>query len=325
MIASTPVARWAWGRDDDTADDLVLCLRDILIAHSVLSRQGFASGTPKVRVSVKEAGTSHIDLFEDSLTVVGRHDWGEAAEELAHEIRAGLRPGEIGGVSADIDCAGTVLGSAGEVHQEIFRLGADASAGFVTVDLTTFTDIWMAYDLKGRPQPAVYAANAPRLAAALRDLAEALDDETTPDDPTYFGKPTETGVDNRFEPDGTASDVWSRFEIPTRTRVFRHTPPFRAGYRRTADGDVQYVPVHNEHGVLLGYLWASDAESAASYEPREAADEEGRQAGLVWLDRLASAYDRGLSPSQALAELMPGLLEVNVLDLVSLRERAGED
>ncbi|MGY3058030.1 hypothetical protein ACVWZD_002275 [Streptomyces sp. TE3672] len=44
-------------------------------------------------------------------------------------------------------------------------------------------------------------------------------------------------------------------------------------------------------------------ENAASFEPRDVGDEESYQAGLLWLERLRSAHDRGLSPSQALAAL----------------------
>ncbi|MFD3871165.1 hypothetical protein [Streptomyces sp. NPDC058623] len=59
---------------------------------------------------------------------------------------------------------------------------------------------------------------------------------------------------------------------------------------------------------MLGFLWASDAEAAASFEPREAADLDAYRAGLVWLDRLQAAYDRGPSPTAALVELgrLPG-------------------
>ncbi|OKK12182.1 hypothetical protein AMK09_31480 [Streptomyces sp. CB02488] len=76
-----------------------------------------------------------------------------------------------------------------------------------------------------------------------------------------------------------------------------------------------------EHGVL-GYLWASDTENAASFEPRDVGDEETYRSGLLWLDRLRLAQDRGLSPSQALTELA-GTLEkpgISVLDLAYLRE-----
>ena len=85
---------------------------------------------------------------------------------------------------------------------------------YVGVSLETFSDAWMLYGLKGRAQPTVHAANAPRLTAALRDLSEALASETEPEDPTYFGAATEIGVDNRFHPDGTPWDVWASFEMP---------------------------------------------------------------------------------------------------------------
>jgi hypothetical protein len=209
----------------------------------------------------------------------------------------------------------------------LLQLGASAFVDYVSTDLVTFSDVWMPYDLKGRAQPAVHAANAPHMAAALRDLSEALDSETDPDDPTWFGKPTETGIDSYFDNDGTAADVWSRFEIPYRYDEFTHAPGFgRIGYGRSADGEVQYVPVHGKHGVL-GYLWASDTENAASFEPRDVGDEESYAVGRQWLDRLRSAHDRGLSPSQALAELA-GLTASNrpgTLDLASLRDIASEE
>ncbi|MFF5707222.1 hypothetical protein ACFY7H_32745 [Streptomyces sp. NPDC012794] len=46
---------------------------------------------------------------------------------------------------------------------------------------------------------------------------------------------------------------------------------------------------------VLGCLWASDAEGAASFVPRDAADLDAYRAGLVWPDRLQVAYDRRLS------------------------------
>ncbi|MER7399617.1 hypothetical protein ABT381_29370 [Streptomyces sp. NPDC000151] len=325
MIASTPVARWDWGRDDESADALLLCLRDLLTARSVLAEHRLADGAPTVRVSVKEAGRTNTYLFQGELAAAGAGSPAESAEELARQVRAALRPGALGGVSADIACTGTVAGPDGEVREEsLLRLGAHAAADFVSVDLVTCADVWMPYDLRGRPQPAVYEANAPRLAAVLRGLEKALESETEPDDPTYFGKPTETGVENRREPDGTPSDVWTRFEIPSRTEVFRQLPSFRPGYRRTTSGDVQYVPVRGEHGVL-GYLWASDADNAASFEPRAAADDEGRRQGLALLDRLADAYARGLSPSRALAELTGASATPSVRPLPALRDLAQED
>ncbi|MFB6505968.1 hypothetical protein ACFYXP_34795 [Streptomyces sp. NPDC002466] len=74
--------------------------------------------------------------------------------------------------------------------------------------------------------------------------------------------------------------------------------------------------MYGEHG-LLGYLWASDEENAASFEPRDVGDEESCRAGLLWLDRLRSAHDRGLLPSRALAELAD-LTDGNRLDMLGL-------
>ncbi|MFJ4623147.1 hypothetical protein [Streptomyces sp. NPDC088812] len=311
MIASSAVARWAWGRDDETADALVCCLRDLLLAYGVMAVHGFAAGDSAVRVSVSEAGRTRKVLFEGDFTVpsgvVGPKDAVGLLGSMVDEVRAGLEAGEIGSVDAFVECSGTVVldVDGGQSREEkLFRLGASSFADFVTVDLVTHADVWLPYDLKGRPQHEVYVVNGPRLSAVLHDLAEVLESETDPDDPTYFAKPTESGAENFFDTDGAASDVWGTFEVPSRYRVFAHAPGFgRIGYRRTAEGEVRYVAVRSEDARVLGFLWASDDENAASFEPRDVGDDATYRAGLVWLERLRAAHDRGLSPSAALAEL----------------------
>jgi len=311
VIATTPVARWTWGHDDETADELVRCFRDLLAAYAVLAAHRFAVGELVVRVSVTEARTSNSRLFEGEVVaadgVPGPAEAAGVVTSLADQVRAGMRSGEVGSVDAFVECSGVVVvdTEGEEVLQEgLFRLGAASFADFVTVDLVTYTDVWLPCDLKGRPQPEVYGANGPRLSAVLHDLSSALGEEADPDDPTHFAKPTPTGAENYFDADGRASDVWGSFEVPSRYDVFTHAPGFgRIGYRRTAEGNVQYVPVRSPRGKVLGYLWASDAENAASFEPRDVGDDVTYRAGLVWLDRLRSAHDRGLSPSEALAEL----------------------
>ncbi|MFH8518323.1 hypothetical protein ACH4CE_25185 [Streptomyces gelaticus] len=299
MIASAPVARWTWGRDD-TADAFVQCIRDSLAAYSVLSAHRLACGEPKIQIA--EWGRPNSYLFRGELPT-GEWVSTEAAERLARIVKAELRPGRIGSVDTSVECTGIVVDERGEFLQEgLFQLGNSAFVDFVATDLVTLSDAWMPYDLKGIPQPVVYAKNAPRLAAALHELAVVLDSETDPEDPTYFGKPTETGVEKHFEDDGSPSDVWGRFEIPYRNGIFRQTPRFEPGYRRVASGRVRYFPVHGRSG-LLGYLWASDTEGAASFEARDEADLDGYRAGLVWLNRLHDAYERGLSPMAALIEL----------------------
>ncbi|WP_432587657.1 hypothetical protein ABVG11_20175 [Streptomyces sp. HD1123-B1] len=307
---------------------IVACLHSALTAYSVLADHQLVVGPPRVSVSVHEAGDSNSHLFKKEFVVDEPSPPAEVAQQLATRVEAALRPGEVGGVDARVNSPGVVLtGEADPREERVCRLGVSAFLDYLTVDLVTSSDAWMPYDLKGRPQPAVYAANAPRLSATLRDLSEALDMETDPDDPTYFGKPTEFGVENHFDDDGTASDVWSSFEVLNRYDAFTHTPGFgRIGYKRNADGEVQYVPVRNERQVL-GYLWASDAENAASFEPRDVGDDDVYKEGLKWLDRLRSAHDRGLSPSQALAELadLSEDDEPGTCDLASLRGLTSED
>ncbi|MFD3619298.1 hypothetical protein ACFWWT_29440 [Streptomyces sp. NPDC058676] len=244
-------------------------------------------------------------LFQGGFEPEATSPPADAAAELAERIEASMRPGEIGSVYAGASSGGeVVIGNDTHEEADLFRLGASTLFDYISVDLVTHTDVWLPYDLKGWPQPEVCASNGPRLSAALRDLSEALDSETDPDDPTYFAKPNETGAANFFDENANALDVWGSFEVPYRHGMFTQTPGFgRIGYRRTVEGDVRYVPVKDDRGDVLGYLWVSDSEPAASFEPQDVGDDTVYQAGLIWLQRLRSAYDRGLSPAAALVEL----------------------
>ncbi|MFD8980797.1 hypothetical protein [Streptomyces sp. NPDC059564] len=227
-----------------------------------------------------------------------------AAEALVAWIKEGIAAGAVGGVNLYASCDGIVVTGAGggEAVEGLFALTAEVSEGYFNVGLAAFSDAWMPFDLRGRAQESVFAANRPRLASALAEIAEELDVEIDPEDATRFGFSTESGIENHYEDDGSPSDVWGSFEIPYRNRIFNQTPQFKAGYGRQAEGPVRYVPVLGTQEVL-GYLWASDDEGAAGFEPRDAADLEAYRAGLVWLERLQEAYDRGLSPTAALVGL----------------------
>ncbi|MFF3019838.1 hypothetical protein [Streptomyces sp. NPDC057939] len=307
LIAGTPVARWSWGEFGHDTDLVREAVHRFLLTLEVLDRHRLA--TPhggRVTVEVPEMGRRSILFRADLPLGKAAADTAEdspPAEALVERIRQGIAPGEIGGVDLYARCDGIVeTGTGAEAVEGLFALSAEVSEGYFHLALTTFCDAWMPFDLRGRAQEAVFAANRPRLASALAGIAEALDVEIDPDDATWFAVPTESGVENHYEDDGSASDVWGSFEIPYRNGIFNQTPKFTAGYGRQASGAVRYVPVAGSEQVL-GYPWASDAEAAASFEPRDAADLDAYRAGLVWLDRLQAAYDRGLSPAAALVEL----------------------
>ncbi|MFF4365625.1 hypothetical protein [Streptomyces sp. NPDC001594] len=309
MIASTPVARWSWGEPGHETDLVREAVRRFMSALEVLERHHL--GTPhgsRVAVEVPEMGRRSILLraeFPVRAATVGAMEATSPTEMLVARIKEGVAPGEIGSVELYASCDGLVESGTGgaEGVEGLFALSVAVSEGYFNVALRAFSDAWMPFDLRGRPQEAVFAANGPRLASALAEIAEVLDVEIDPEDPTRLGVPTESGIENHVEDDdGSPSDVWGRFEIPYRYGIFSQTPTFKAGYGRQASGPVRYIPVVAAHGVL-GYLWASDAEGAASFEPREAVDPDGYRAGLLWLDRLQEAYEKGLSPTAALVEV----------------------
>ncbi|MFC9327604.1 hypothetical protein [Kitasatospora sp. NPDC057015] len=95
---------------------------------------------------------------------------------------------------------------------------------------------------------------------------------------------------------GWASD---RLNEDVQFKVADGGPP---EYARTTSRAVEYVAVANGE-KLLGYLWACDADDAAGWQVRPAGGDEAYNAGVLWTLRLREAKARGLTPSQALAEL----------------------
>ncbi|WP_157846310.1 hypothetical protein [Streptomyces anulatus] len=291
MISSTPIAQWAWGERGHDTDLVCEAIRRFSVALEVLNRHRL--GTPhggQVSVQVTEPGNKSFPTRQQ------HHFTGT----LADSIKRNTKRGAIGVVEISTSCDGLLETKNGTVATEgLFTLFVDVSESYFTVALATFSDAWMRYNLKGQDNASLCRLNRPRLEKLLKDISTALETEVEPEDPTRLGISTEEGVENHFDEDGSASDVWIRFEIPQRNSVFSQTPPFQSTYRRETSGQVSYLPVHGE-GQILGYLWASDADTAASFEPRDEADLAGYHAGLVWLKRLQETFERGLTPSAAL-------------------------
>ncbi|MEU7098356.1 hypothetical protein AB0A66_08425 [Streptomyces longwoodensis] len=76
-------------------------------------------------------------------------------------------------------------------------------------------------------------------------------------------------------------------------------------YRTRTDKPVQYLTVVDKTGgAVLGYVWACDEDDAAAWVPRDDAGGRALAEGGHWHARLRGAKERGLLPSQALAELV---------------------
>ncbi|MBD0688894.1 hypothetical protein [Streptomyces sp. CBMA123] len=331
MIASTPVARWTWGEAVAAPDPLARCLRDLRTGWTVLAGQRLAAGEPDVRLTLHDTGRPSAQLYRGALTrnlPPGPYGSAEAWCTVPGLLDGG--PGPLGHLPlGDLPLGhlpvGDLPAGVAAPTEGLFLLSAGAHTRFTGVELVTYSDAWLPFDLRGRAQPAVHAANAPRLAAVLAGLTEAFGREPDPAEPTPFATPTRTGVLPRAERDGSPSDTWSRFELAGRYREFIDAPGFgRIGYRRTTAAPVRYVPVSDGHGPL-GHLWACDAEHAASFEPLglDVLDHPERyRTARAWLARLHTAHDLGLTPGEAMAELTgwaPGDARGPV-DLLELRE-----
>ncbi|MFJ4202366.1 type VII secretion system-associated protein [Streptomyces sviceus] len=90
------------------------------------------------------------------------------------------------------------------------------------------------------------------------------------------------------------------------SRLAGDLQPRRTGgpddYVLSADGPVQYVVVANMEGIL-GAMFASDAEGAVCYLVREEQGPEASNCTGLWRDLRRSAKQRGLAPTEALAEM----------------------
>ncbi|MEV0483141.1 hypothetical protein AB0I69_21350 [Streptomyces sp. NPDC050508] len=95
-----------------------------------------------------------------------------------------------------------------------------------------------------------------------------------------------------------------RFDEDVHFNLVSPGPP---KYRNRTDKPVRYFTVvDKEGGAVLGYVWAGDEDEAAAYEPRQAAGPRAVNEGGFWIRRLRNAKERGLRPSQALAEFSAG-------------------
>lgn len=75
------------------------------------------------------------------------------------------------------------------------------------------------------------------------------------------------------------------------------------GYASESSGPVRYRRVAwSGGGEAIGYLWYDDAENAAGYVANAAQGDDAVNAGTLWYRRLTAAGERGLTPSQAVAE-----------------------
>lgn len=188
--------------------------------------------------------------------------------------------------------------------------------------LHTFSDAWLSHDLRGHKQVEVQRENAPRLTAALAEISRLTQSQTVPSDPRTYGIPTADGFEDFPDDDPDLLDFWYMLEVPRRTRwLLQQLPSGSVHFETQTESPVTFVEVAVNDKVV-GYIWASDNDDAAGYEPRTPAGDLALDAGKEWLTRLSEAKQRGLSPSGALHTLSssPGNAQSGTVVPGSLRK-----
>ncbi|MFC4331610.1 hypothetical protein ACFPC0_28325 [Streptomyces andamanensis] len=80
----------------------------------------------------------------------------------------------------------------------------------LSAEVSVHHDIWGSCDFRGTPRPEVQQQNAPRLAAALKDLDDLLGTVAEPGEATYFGAAEGYGVAEPMMVDGRGPDLTDR-------------------------------------------------------------------------------------------------------------------
>ncbi|MFC8714230.1 hypothetical protein ACFUCQ_30600 [Streptomyces sp. NPDC057197] len=80
----------------------------------------------------------------------------------------------------------------------------------LSAEVSVHHDIWGLCDFRGTPRPEVQQQNAPRLAAALKDLDDLLGTVAEPGEATYFGGAEGYGVAEPMMVDGRGPDLTDR-------------------------------------------------------------------------------------------------------------------
>ncbi|WP_414168313.1 hypothetical protein ACMATS_16640 [Streptoverticillium reticulum] len=294
------------------------------------------TGSPEALLEVRSEGSARKVIFSRARIAVVT-DSLDGGEELARALQDAETEthGAVGLVTFWLSCPGSWLDEGREISAaQLFAIDVGAwTQSPDVVTLHTYSDAWLSHNLRGYPQPEVQAANASRLSDALRTVSEFTGDEVDPGDPTWYATPTPSGFEALPDEDPELLDSWDMFEVPYRYKRLRSALPDGAGgYEEEAESSVHYVPVAKGERVL-GYLWASDADDAAGFEPRSASGDAAFDAGAFWLQRLGDAKARGLSPTEALRELSAGSdveaghvipgMEADIASLDELRDLAG--
>lgn len=302
MITSTPVGDWTWEIPaEDAGIRPAAAARTAVAVWNELTERRLAAPGSRAGLLVR-AGSKLRDVLLE------RHGLRLTTDPLAPGsafAQAAAQADELDGdfvLTIRIDCPGWWFEPGSEYRAEkLFSIHLEVWDGrLLVVTLETYSDAWLTMDTRDREQPEVYAANAPRLAAALEGISALLGSPPTPGDENRHAAPSPTGFEDPRSEGPAYVDSWGTFEgLDRASRLTSLVPRSDDEYEWTTEHPVRYFTVQRE-GRTLGFVWASVGDAAAGYAPRTAAGDEAFDAGAHWLLRLREAHRQGLPPLAAL-------------------------
>jgi hypothetical protein len=201
-----PVAVWFLERDDQPAmdyDETVLAQVAELTAEAarVLRAHELLVAPRLVLTNWVDAGDGAVDADPVEVRL-------DTTERLAEVVLADARRRgrlsmrlELSGQSLLFDAAGrgSMVPGAVALHGFAFTV--------VAAEISTYVDAWLPYDLGAAAQPEVHERNAPRLAAALEELAALPGVSTSDLGPSRYAMVAGFELDNLRDLDGVPLPV----------------------------------------------------------------------------------------------------------------------
>jgi hypothetical protein len=209
MIIEDKVATWLWYREYGLSESMIpVTVSAFARLVRIMSEYDLVEGELQARASVDLLGTHRPTVLGESVRIrsdMSPDDICALADGIVSEF-----PGHtVDGLTLGGKCCVPSAGGGSEPDEILsFSLyGRILDFGVLNAEMTTHADIWLPFDLHGRPQPEMYARYGPRLSGIVRGISEIVGEEAESDDPTRYAVATATGLENYYEDDGSAVTI----------------------------------------------------------------------------------------------------------------------
>ncbi|MFI7358098.1 hypothetical protein ACIBTP_29780 [Streptomyces avidinii] len=202
MRAPRESGSWTWILDDMPGPVLEFALTTAARMSAVLAKHEL------LELHSLEWAWSHADrggLGGDSRLSVSASSL--AGPAFPDRLRACHPQAQIGSIT--LLGTGSWFDAGGERHKEyrLMEVLLVPDETEIWVELSVHHDVWGQCDFRGRPQPLIHAHNAPRLAAALREIDQVLGVAAEPGEVTFYGRAEGYGLAAPDIIDGLGPDL----------------------------------------------------------------------------------------------------------------------